>query len=103
MTITIEEADQICRDAMVPGGPCNTVKELMTDEQVAARRMILEIEDPVLGKTTQLGRPAKFLRDDADDDAVAPAPALGADTDETLAGLGISGPELRALRDSGVV
>ena len=103
MTITIEEADQICRNAMVPGGPCNTVKELMTDEQVAARSMILEVEDPVLGKTMQLGKPAKFLRDNEGDDAVAPAPALGADTERVLAGLGVSGMELQALRDNGVV
>ncbi len=89
LTITIEEADMICRGAMVPGGPCNTVRELMTDEQVAARRMILEVDDPVLGKTKQLGKPAKFLRDDADDDSVSPAPALGADTAAVLAQLGI--------------
>lgn len=104
MTITIEEADQICRGAMVPGGPCNTVKELVTDEQVAARHMIIEVEDPVLGKTMQLGRPAKFLRDGGEDGGkVAPAPALGADTDEVLAGLGVPAPELRALRDGGVI
>lgn len=102
-TITIEEADLICREAMVPGGPCNTVRELVTDEQVRTRHMLLEVVDPVLGKTTQLGKPAKFLRDDADDDSVTPAPALGAHTDEVLAGLGIGEPERQALRSCGAV
>ena len=60
--------------SMVPGGPCNTVGELMGDAQVAARRMLLEAEDPVLGRHKQLGRSAKFL-DGSQDDAEAPAPA----------------------------
>lgn len=102
-TITIEEADRICRNAMVPGGPCNTVKELMTDEQVAARGMLLTVEDPVLGPVKQLGKPAKFLREDENDNVIAPAPALGADTDAVLAQLGIGEQDRSALRADGVV
>lgn len=103
MTITIEEADRICREAMVPGGPCNTVNELMTDEQVEARHMLIEVDDPVLGKTRQLGKAAKFLRDDGEDDQVSPAPALGADTGAVLAALGVSEQEAADLRRQGVV
>ena len=102
-TITIEEADRICREAMVPGGPCNTVRELMDDEQVAARHMLLEVDDPVLGRVKQLGKPAKFLRDSEGDDAVGPAPALGAHTDQVLAGLGMAEQEISYLRRQGVV
>ena len=103
-SITIEEADRICQEAMVPGGPCNTVGELMGDAQVAARRMLLEAEDPVLGRHKQLGRPAKFL-DGAQDDAEAPAPApaLGQHTDQVLAGLGVGEREIADLRRQGVV
>ena len=103
LTITIEEADQICRNAMVPGGPCNTVKELMTDEQVAAREMLLEVDDPVYGKIKQLGKPAKFLRDNENDNEITPAPALGADTGAVLDALGLSESEQAALRADGVV
>lgn len=103
-TITIEEADRICQEAMVPGGPCNTVMELMDDAQVADRRMILEADDPVLGRHKQLGRPAKFMDGTCDDaEPPAPAPALGADTDAVLAALGKTGPEIEDLRRQGVV
>ena len=87
----------------MPGGPCNTVRELIDDEQVAARSMIIEVDDPVWGRVKQLGKPAKFLRDDQDDDAAAPAPALGAHTDPVLAELGMEEPEIADLRRQGVV
>lgn len=97
-TITIEEADQICRNAMVPGGPCNTVKELMGEnDYVEARQMLIEIDDPKLGKHKQLGLAAKFLKNVSEDDnVIAPAPALGADTDAVLAALGVNADELKA-------
>lgn len=103
-TITIEEADQICRTGMVPGGPCNTVKELMdNNDYVEARQMLIEVDDPVLGKHKQLGLAAKFLKNDEGDTAMAPAPALGADTGAVLAALGVSAAEQQALKADGVV
>ncbi len=101
--ITIEEADRICREAMVPGGPCNTVKELVTDEQVADRRMLIHVADRRLGDTLQIGRPAKFLRDDAQDDEIAGAPELGADNEQILAQLDFSKKQMQELREEGVI
>lgn len=97
-TITIEEADMICREAMVPGGPCNTFKELVHDEQVAVREMILHVDD-----TLQIGKPAKFSRDNENDNEIAPAPVLGADTEHYLDGLGMSKEEIEELRTGGVI
>lgn len=101
--ITIEEADRICREAMVPGGPCNTVRELFCDEQEAVREMLVDVQDPVLGTVKQLGKATKFMRDDADDKTIAPAPRLGADTQDVLTKAGFSAQELEALRTSGAV
>ena len=103
LTITIEEADNICREAMVPGGPCNTVKELMNDEQVAAREMLLEVDDPALGRVKQLGKAAKFLRDNERDNEITPAPALGADTDVVLNALSLTKDEIQSLYADGIV
>lgn len=102
-TITIEEADRICREAMVPGGPCNTVKELVVDEQVKARGMLITVPSPLLGNTLQIGKAAKFLRDDAGDAEIAPAPLLGADTAAVLGGAGFTPAELDRLKTGGIL
>lgn len=83
-SITIEEADIVCKEAMVPGGPCYTVNELVHDEQVKAREMILPFHDPKIGDTIQIGKPAKFLRDNENDNEIAPAPFLGEHTESVL-------------------
>lgn len=102
-TITIEEADRICREAMAPGGPCNTVNELVNDEQVAVRQMLLHVADPKLGDTLQLGKPAKFLRDDAKDNHILPAPSLGADTAAVLEQLKLSAAEIEELKSGRII
>lgn len=102
-TITIEEADAICREAMVPGAPCNTFRELVQDEQVANRNMILHIKQSEQLETLQIGKPAKFSRDNENDDEIAPAPALGADTKHYLDGLGMSETEIAQLKADGVI
>ncbi len=102
-TITIGEADRICREAMVPGGPCNTVRELVEDEQVADRQMLLHVEDVRLGDTLQIGKPAKFLREDEHDNEITSAPVLGADNDRILAQLQIPNDEIEDLRAKGVI
>lgn len=99
--ITIEEADRICQQAMVPGGPCNTVKELVEgNEQVQARHMLVHVSDPVHGDTLQVGLPAKFLGGGEEDDHITPASPLGADTASVL---GLTEEELAGLRAGGVV
>lgn len=98
-TITIEEADQICRKAMVPGGPCNTVKELVeNNEQVEAREMLLKVDGGL-----QLGMPAKFMRDTEHDNEITPASALGADTAAALAEVGMTEAEISALKTQKVI
>lgn len=102
--ITIEEADSVCKEAMVPGGPCNTVNELLNDEQVKVRQMILPVEDPKIGETLQIGKPAKFLRDDENDNEIASAPSLGQHTEPILRQLlKLSDVEIEALRKASVV
>lgn len=103
-TITIEEADRICKEAMVPGGPCNTVNELVSDEQVKVREMILPITDPVYGEILQIGKPAKFLRDNATDNDITPAPRLGEHTDAILEELlQLPAKQVHELRSAAII
>lgn len=104
-TITIEEADMICREAMVPGGPCNTFRELANDPQVKDREMLIHVEDPKAGDTLQIGLAAKFTGgpEDKGDNTVAPAPALGAHTEEYLKGLGISREKMEHMHAEGII
>lgn len=102
-TITIGEADMICREAMVPGGPCNTVTELAHDEQVAERKMLIHIEDKKLGNTLQIGKAAKFSDGGEDDTVVACAPLLGEDTTRYLEEIQMEAAEIDRLKAEGVI
>jgi crotonobetainyl-CoA:carnitine CoA-transferase CaiB-like acyl-CoA transferase len=88
------------RDA-VPCGPINTLDQVFADEQVRARGLRVDLARPdgtvvpgVANPIRLSGSPIEYAR---------PAPALGADTDEVLASLGLSDGEIRTLRQSGVV
>lgn len=103
-SITIEEADRVCKEAMVPGGPCNTVNELAKDEQVKTREMIIEVDNPVVGKTMQIGLPAKFLCDNEHDNDISPAPVLGEHTESLLQTvLGMTDSDITKLKESGAI
>ena len=87
---------------MVPGGPCNTFRELVDDAQVADREMILHVQDAVHGDVLQIGKAAKFSKKDPDDNVIASAPVLGADTDAYLEQLGMAA-EADKLKEEGII
>ncbi len=102
--ITVAEADAICQEAVVPGGPCNTVADIVADEQFRVREMIQKVDDPRFGETLQLGLPIKFLRDTENDHVFTPAPTIGEHTESTLTEvLALGADEIAALRQSGVI
>jgi crotonobetainyl-CoA:carnitine CoA-transferase CaiB-like acyl-CoA transferase len=47
-------------DAGVPAGPINFPDETLTDEHVIARRMIVELEHPLIGIVKSIGVPIRF-------------------------------------------
>ena len=72
----------------VPCGPINTIDKLFTDPQVAARNMLVEVEQPNIGKVKVVGNPVKMsLVEPADELMHGPAPGLGDNTLELLTGL----------------
>jgi CoA:oxalate CoA-transferase len=74
--------------AGIPCGPINTVAGALGHPQVAARNMLVTVEDPVSGKLTLAGNPLKFSAF-RDPPTRAPAPELDADREKLLRELGL--------------
>jgi CoA:oxalate CoA-transferase len=73
----------ILRAAGLPCGPINTVADVASDPQVAARNMIIEVEDPKAGKVRLFGCPIKMSAFD-DPHVRATAPELDGDRERIL-------------------
>ncbi len=76
----------LLRAAGLPCGPINTMADVATDPQIAARNMIVEVDDPVAGPVKLAGCPIKMSAF-PDPHARATAPALDGDRERILARL----------------
>ena len=84
-------------------GAVKTIKELLQgDAQIAAREMAPEVTHPVLGTMHTMGLPMKFNKTPGDVDML-PAPELGRDTGEILAGIGYGSGAVAALREKRII
>ncbi|MBI3769275.1 MAG: CoA transferase [Deltaproteobacteria bacterium] len=73
----------ILRAAGFPCGPINTIEDVVNDPQVAARNMIVEVEDPKAGTVKLFGCPIKMSAFD-DPHRRATAPELDGDRERIL-------------------
>ena len=77
--------------------------EALESELVAAREMVVELEQPGAERPVKLlGAPIKLSRTPAEPTR-APGPALGEHTDEVLRGAGYRDEEIAALHEAGAV
>ncbi len=92
---------KVLDDAGVPCGPVYTYAQLFADPQVVHRELVVQADDPELGRVAHIRTP---IRMSAGEVAVrAVAPKLGQHTADVLAALGYSGSDLAALRRDHVV
>ncbi len=77
------------------------VDQALESEQAAANDMVVEMDHPTAGAFRALGIPYEFS--DTPANLQGPPPILGADTDAVLNALGISGADIAAMREDGVV
>ncbi len=92
---------QILDEAGVPNGPINNVAQVIADQQVQAREMIVPIEHPVAGNTQLPGIPIKLC--ETPGSIRTPAPLLSQHTDDVLVELlGYEAERIRVLREQGV-
>ena len=85
----------------VPCAPAEPRERFFDHPQVRHNQIFVEVDDPVLGKTIQMGLPVKFLGSPG---AVGtPAPGIGENTGEVLARLGYTEPQIASMADLGVI
>jgi crotonobetainyl-CoA:carnitine CoA-transferase CaiB-like acyl-CoA transferase len=90
-----------CLRGKVPCAPVNSLEEALVDEQVLARKMLMEVEHPEFGTMKQV-RTAVHIPNHVDH--AQPAPAMGADTDFILHSiLGYDEATIKQLHEDGVV
>ncbi len=88
-------------EAGIPAGPIQDIAEALACPQALARELVRTIADPHRGAFPGLASPLRFSRTPVR--YRRPPPALGADTGDILAELGLDPPEIARLRDSGVI
>ncbi|GAC1383057.1 MAG: CaiB/BaiF CoA-transferase family protein [Pseudarthrobacter sp.] len=87
--------------AGVPVGPIQTVDQALRDPQVLARDMVSELMHPTAGPMKVVGCPVRLTR--TPPSVRTAPPVLGQDTDEVLAGLGLTADRIQSLHTSGAV
>jgi crotonobetainyl-CoA:carnitine CoA-transferase CaiB-like acyl-CoA transferase len=87
--------------AGVPGGPVYTYDQILADPHVKARKMVVEMDHPKIGRMKSLGIPVKSTGELLE--IRKPAPWLGQHTDEVLKDLGYGERDIDALHSDGVL
>ncbi|MGQ9723364.1 MAG: CaiB/BaiF CoA transferase family protein [Candidatus Jordarchaeum sp.] len=82
-------------------GPVYTFEETFNDPQVKTRKMVVELDNPEVGKLKQTGIPIKFTKTPGE--IKMRAPHLGEQTKEILLSLGYSEEEIKQLKNEQVI
>lgn len=97
---TVDEIVAVMDEAKIPSAPIMTIGRLVEDPHIAAREMLIEQEDPILGKVKYPGNPIKLSETPAQ--FARRAPMLGEHNEEVLREiLHYSGEQIQAMRDAG--
>ena len=87
--------------AAVPGGPVYRYDQILDDPHIKARKMVVEMEHPKMGRVKTLGLP---LKSTGELTAIrAPSPWLGQHSEEVLRDIGYADADIAGLFSGGVV
>ena len=100
---SMEELVRMLNDNRIPSCPIYNVKDASEDPHISkARGMVVEVEQPGLGKIRLQGNPIKMS--ETDPRPRGPAPSLGGDNDAVLMGLlKLTSEEIEKLHREGVI
>ena len=86
----------------IPYSPINNLKQICEDPHIAHRKMLVEIDQPVVGKMKVCASPLKLS--ETPGEVYAPAPTLGQHSEQVLHEvLGYSPERIAQLRQEGVI
>jgi crotonobetainyl-CoA:carnitine CoA-transferase CaiB-like acyl-CoA transferase len=97
---TAEVMDKLLAQGL-PVGPVQNAEEIFNCPHAAARRALVEVDDPVAGKVKLVGPPIKMSNQMEPD--VRPAPRLGQHNEDILRELGYTPEQIQQLASSGVL
>lgn len=95
------EAMRLMSEAGVPCGAIMDSADIFSNEHLAARGMIVEVDHPDRGKLKYPGCPIKMSRSEKLE--IEPAPGLGSHNEEVLSELGLGDREIDELRREGII
>jgi CoA:oxalate CoA-transferase len=99
---TADTASRACQGAGVAAAPVRKLEDIVKDPDVAARRLIVEVNHPLGGRMKLLGNPLRFSATPAGVDSAAPV--LGEHTEEVLRNwLHLSPESIETLAKSAVI
>ncbi len=85
----------------IPCAPVYNLAQAVSDPQVLARNMIVEVAHPLGGAVRMPGNPVKLS--ETHEDTFTPPPTLGQHNEEVFTSLGFTREELETLQQSGVI
>lgn len=85
----------------IPAGPINFPDETLSDPQLLARGMIVELEHPLAGLVRSIGNPVHLSGTPVT--YRLPPPLLGQHNEEVLSALGYDSSQIERLREQGVI
>ena len=89
------------RAVSVPATPVNSIDQIVKEEQVAARDMVVEMDVPGAGPIKMAGLPLKFT--ETPGELRLPPPRLGQDTEAVLRRIGYDTDKIRGLAERGAI
>jgi CoA:oxalate CoA-transferase len=99
---TAQEWFDIFERHAIPYSPINTLKQICEDPHIAHRNMLVEIDQPIVGKMRVCASPLKLS--ETPGEVYAPAPMLGEHSEQVLREvLGYSREKVAQLKEEGVI
>tara|TARA_B100000925_G_scaffold14016_1_gene9798 strand:+ start:610 stop:1803 length:1194 start_codon:yes stop_codon:yes gene_type:complete len=96
-----EEWLKIFDDNGLPCGPIYSITEMFKDKQTIDRKMIIDVENKIAGKTKAIGMPIKFSKSNAE--VANGSPILGEHSKEILLKFGYSEDSIKKFLDKKII